>query len=282
MPSRRSSRAATATATLRTRMAEQRDRSFPLGAASGVELVDTVTASGAGRAAVERPARYVRVFRRRREARPRIERRGAVRLGRSVGRVRRAGVGAARYEPRGARGFAPSIPGRARQRNRRCGESHGRCRGVPAGRRARATGRFSPAAEQCRIRRYFCRPLGLDARICCALSGFPGGSASRGGGIAPPVERDGGSRVRGRTWGCGRSVRRSDRGLRPRPCVSWGSHRCGYRHGRASADRRACPAVRRGLQGERRRRRRSRSRVRARRGCARGLQGIGTRTRDFE
>ena len=30
---------------LRTRMAVQRDRSFPLGAASGVELVDTVAAS---------------------------------------------------------------------------------------------------------------------------------------------------------------------------------------------------------------------------------------------
>ena len=104
----------------------------------------------------------------------------------------------------------------------------------------------------------------------------------RGGGARPPLERDGGGRVCGRTWGCGRSVRRSDRGLRPRPCESRGSDRCGYRHGRASSDRRACAAVWGRLQGQRRRRRRSRSRVRARRRGARGLQDIGRRSRDFE
>ena len=72
---------------------------------------------------------------------------------------------------------------------------------------------------------------------------------------------------------------RMHRGVRPRSCGSWGSHRCGYRHGRASADRRGCSATRRGLQSKRHRGRRSRSRVRARYGCARRVQGVGARTR---
>ena len=41
---------------------------------------------------------------------------------------------------------------------------------------------FSPPAEQCRIRGYFCRPVCFYARVGCALPGLAPGSAAGGGG----------------------------------------------------------------------------------------------------
>ena len=115
------------------------------------------------------------------QARLGVERRRAVRLG---GRVRRL-----RAQPR-----------RPRRRNRKSpssslctGSSRAARAAVSTSRRRSRAGRlafslatirsapnwFSPPAEQCRIRGYFCRPVCLYARVGCAL---PGVAPQRGRG----------------------------------------------------------------------------------------------------
>ena len=76
--------------------------------------------------------------------------------------------------PRRARAAASTSPRRTRAGRSRSGSATSRY----------APNWFSPPAEQCRIRGYFCRPVRFDARVGCALSGLAPGSAAGGDGAA--------------------------------------------------------------------------------------------------
>ena len=99
----------------------------------------------------------------------------------------------------------------------------------------RAPNWFSPPAEQCRIRGYFCRPVCLYARVGCALPGVAPRSAAGGGRRSmrrlTALAEAGCAALTGDDAAAWLEAFAS---LRPRPAGARGSDRRGHRHGRAS------------------------------------------------
>ena len=157
------------------------ERAFAPGEPSGSALVDLVTAGARGSRPVARHARFLRVLRRRDQARHRLERGGALCAwaGAWAAHARRAGLPFA--EPtlealialhrrfQGGKGSGIDVAASFRGGAVEFASGAGRY----------APNWFSPAAEQCRIREYFCRAVGVHARVRCALSGLDAGSSQR-------------------------------------------------------------------------------------------------------
>ncbi len=116
---------------------------------------------------------------------------------------------------------APAVPGRQGQRSRRGGFVHRGGDYVQLGAFRSAPNWFSPPAEQCRIRGYFCRPVCFYARVGCALPGVAPSAAAGGGGAGRRFDGAGRGRGSSPSERRRRGVARSVRGLRPRLAGAW-------------------------------------------------------------